>query len=190
MPFYVTDYFGDTTHLNTVEHGAYLLLILHYWQKEGLPSDDEELAIITRLQPREWKKMRPKIARFFGPDWRHKRVDAELARAAERYERRAKAGKAGGNAKSARLATGKQCSSNAARLLAENGSKNVADGKQEASSQLPTHNSHPYGSPGRSDRVLPSQDCGDLRDAHDAAPAEGWDERNPFGADDDGEAAA
>lgn len=182
MPFYVNDYIGDTLHLSTLEHGAYMLLLLHYWQHEGLPESEDELLIITRLQPKEWKKMMPKIARFFTPGWRHKRVDAELVRAADRYERRSQAGKAGGIAKAARLANDKQCSSNAT-------SETVAMRKQSSTNSLPTTTT-----PLRESRTVkpgtPSQDCGDRPAGQALAPVAGWDDYNPFGTDDDGEAAA
>ena len=84
MPFYVADYLGDTRHLSTLEHGAYLLLIFHYWQRGSLPVDDGRLATITGLSAEEWGRCRPTIAEFFGPGWTHRRIDDELAAAVEK----------------------------------------------------------------------------------------------------------
>jgi uncharacterized protein YdaU (DUF1376 family) len=95
MPLYIGDYRADTTHLNAVQHGAYLLLIMHYWQQAGLPDDDEQLARIACMTIAEWRKHRPVIRAFFGEGWRHKRIDQEIERAVEKYRRRAKAGKKG-----------------------------------------------------------------------------------------------
>ena len=33
MSLHVGDYLKDTTHLDATLHGAYLLLIMHYWAK-------------------------------------------------------------------------------------------------------------------------------------------------------------
>lgn len=83
MPLYVADYRADTAHLNAAQHGAYLLLIMHYWSTGGLPADDAPLARIACMTTAEWRKTRPIVAAFFADGWHHKRIDAELARAAE-----------------------------------------------------------------------------------------------------------
>ncbi len=98
MPLYVGDYLADTTHLNAAQHGAYLLLILHYWRKGGLPDDDVQLAQIAAMSPAEWRKHRPVIRSFFDGGWKHGRIEHELAVSADKYERRAAAGRKGGKA--------------------------------------------------------------------------------------------
>lgn len=94
MPLYVADYLGDTGHLSTVEHGAYMLLIMHYWQHGGLPDDEEKLARIVRLRPKEWSNICSTLADLFLPGWRHKRIDAELAKAQQVIDKRRAAGRA------------------------------------------------------------------------------------------------
>ena len=81
MPFYPADYLADTGHLTTQEHGAYFLLILHYWCNSGLPADERKLARIARMTAPEWDTARDTIADFFDADWQHFRIDAELATA-------------------------------------------------------------------------------------------------------------
>lgn len=83
MPLYVADYLADAAHLSTVEHGAYLLLIMTYWQRgEALPDDDRKLARITRMEPRSWLRIKPAISEFFEVSdgkYLHRRVERELA---------------------------------------------------------------------------------------------------------------
>lgn len=113
MPLYVRDYLSDTARLSTLEHGAYLLLIMSYWKDGGIPSDDDDLAYIVGLSMDEWLKIKPRIQRLFKDGWRHKRIDEELAKAEEKYERRANAGRKGGLAKAATeqsTSNAKQCS--------------------------------------------------------------------------------
>jgi uncharacterized protein YdaU (DUF1376 family) len=88
MPLYISDYLGDTRRLKAAQHGAYLLLIMEYWQHGGLPDDDSQLAQIACMDTKEWKRTRPLIERFFEPGWRHKRIDKELTHAAEVIQKR------------------------------------------------------------------------------------------------------
>lgn len=108
MPFYVGDYLRDTGRLTTENHGAYLLLILDYWTSQApLPDDDEQLAAITRLPPARWTKARQVLQGYFDIAdglWRHKRVDAEIAKAKDLSKTRQDAGKRGGKAKANAMA--------------------------------------------------------------------------------------
>jgi uncharacterized protein YdaU (DUF1376 family) len=79
MPFWVGDYLADTRHLSTIEHGAYLLLMMHYWQHDGLPNDDRKLARIAGLSLKQWATYRPTLAEFFDDEWRHGRLQHELS---------------------------------------------------------------------------------------------------------------
>jgi uncharacterized protein YdaU (DUF1376 family) len=83
MRLFVADYQADTMHLSTAEHGAYLLLLMNYWQRgKPLPADDKKLARIAGLGPREWQRVKPVISEFFEigcSEWLHKRVESEIA---------------------------------------------------------------------------------------------------------------
>jgi uncharacterized protein YdaU (DUF1376 family) len=80
MPLYVGDYLGDTGHLTTAQHGAYLLLMMHYWRKCELPDDDRQLCKIAKLPLKTWCEYRATLQDFFYEGWKHKRINAELAR--------------------------------------------------------------------------------------------------------------
>jgi len=88
MPLWVSDYIGDTQHLTTAEHGAYLLLIMAYWQRgKALPADSTRLARIARMTPDEWSRCEDTLREFFtveGDDWRHDRIEDELAKVREK----------------------------------------------------------------------------------------------------------
>jgi uncharacterized protein YdaU (DUF1376 family) len=81
MPLYIADYRADTAHLNAAEHGAYLLLIMHYWSTGGLPDDDRQLARIACMTTWQWRRVRPTIRGFFNDGWEHTRINRELQRA-------------------------------------------------------------------------------------------------------------
>lgn len=83
MPLYIADYLAGTAHLNAAEHGAYLLLIMHYWSKGGLPDSEDAIRRITRMTARQWSQSRDLLKSLFDDDWKHRRIDAELAKAIE-----------------------------------------------------------------------------------------------------------
>jgi uncharacterized protein YdaU (DUF1376 family) len=86
MPLYVADYLADTRRLSTLEHGAYLLLIMDYWQNGSIPDDDRSLARIVGLTAKEWGAVKPAIQTLFYDGWKHKRIDNELRRAEEKSQ--------------------------------------------------------------------------------------------------------
>lgn len=104
MQLYVADYLGDTRHLTTEQHGAYLLLLMTMWRAGGrLPNEDKKLARITGCTPSRWAKIRDDVVEFFtvtGDEITHKRLMFELEKAQEKSIKRAVSGTQGGIAKS------------------------------------------------------------------------------------------
>ncbi|MBN9028884.1 MAG: hypothetical protein BGO05_18600 [Rhizobiales bacterium 63-7] len=94
MPLHIADYLADTGHLTATEHGAYLLMIMHYWQNGRLPANERVIARIAKLSAEQWEDSRDILAMLFGPDWTHKRIDAELSKADEIIEKRRSAAEA------------------------------------------------------------------------------------------------
>ena len=80
MPLYIGDYLAKTSHLTTIQHGAYLLLIMHYWANGSLPGTDAERMAIARMSHDEWAGNCQVLARFFTSSWRHERIDDILER--------------------------------------------------------------------------------------------------------------
>lgn len=101
MPLLVDKYLGDTTHLNTEQHGAYLLLLMAMWKKDGtLSNRDEGLASITRMTPAKWKAAKPVLMEFFtatddGAGITQKRLTEELIRSKAMADKKAEAGSKG-----------------------------------------------------------------------------------------------
>ena len=105
MPLYVGDYLADTRRLTTEHHGAYLLLIMEYWQKgTPLPDDDDQLGQITGLGKR-FKAARATLQQFFKVEdgqWRHGRVEEEQIKANKFVEKSRVNGAKGGRPKEPR----------------------------------------------------------------------------------------
>ena len=88
---FVGDYLRDTMHLTTRQHGAYQLLLMHYYGRgEPLPLSDDAIRTITRENQKEWAVDGPPVMEFFVKSedgWHQKRADKELAKLAVRYKR-------------------------------------------------------------------------------------------------------
>ena len=65
MSFHIGDYKKHTSHLQAAEHGAYLLLIMHYWVMGGLPHDDRRLASIACMTVGQWRKHKATLEPLF-----------------------------------------------------------------------------------------------------------------------------
>jgi uncharacterized protein YdaU (DUF1376 family) len=88
MPLNIGWYYSHTMFLNTLEHGAYMLLICVYWQIGKLPDDDKMLARATRLSLHRWRKIKPTISSLFEPGWKHPYLDELKAKCEAGYARR------------------------------------------------------------------------------------------------------
>lgn len=105
MPLYIGDYKRDTGHLTTLEHGAYFLLIMHYWETGPLPVDISRLARISGLSVKRFVPVWETLRGFFveadakqllSKCYRHKRLDIEIEKAEKLREKRQIAGSIGG----------------------------------------------------------------------------------------------
>jgi uncharacterized protein YdaU (DUF1376 family) len=144
MQLYVADYLGDTRHLTTEQHGAYLLLLMSMWRAGGeLINDPAKLARMTGCTPSRWAKISGDVLEFFDAGdgvLTHGRITVELEKAVEKSIKRADAGSLGGKAKA--LKTHKSNLANASDLLkhsseSEPESEEVSEAKASSPTSLP-----------------------------------------------------
>lgn len=97
FPLYIGDYLADTAELSTEEHGAYLLLLMHYWRNGPLTLDDTRLQNICGLSRHKFSNFKPVfLKKFYEKDGKYfnRRLDREIAKAVEISEKRSEAAKA------------------------------------------------------------------------------------------------
>jgi uncharacterized protein YdaU (DUF1376 family) len=99
LPLWTDAYLGDTTHLTTIEHGAYLLLLMTAWRTRDctLPDDDKLLARFARCTLGQWTRLRPVLEPFFVVEngrWRQSRLTDEASAVRQRKDKAAQAGRA------------------------------------------------------------------------------------------------
>jgi uncharacterized protein YdaU (DUF1376 family) len=96
LQLYVADYLSDTMHLSTEEHGAYILLIMNYWQT-GKPINSKHIKAITKLSNERITDVIETLQHFFNVDvdglWFHKRIEADLEKVRDKSIKSSNAGK-------------------------------------------------------------------------------------------------
>jgi uncharacterized protein YdaU (DUF1376 family) len=88
FPFYLADYVADTGQLSLTEHGAYILLMAHYYNTgKPLPANAPILHRVCRAASDiEQEAVAVVLTAYFKRDgdvYRHNRIDRELAKASE-----------------------------------------------------------------------------------------------------------
>lgn len=70
LPFFTDAYLSDTRHLTTLQHGAYILLLMTAWRSPDckLPNDDKYLARIVGMDKRTWANNREAVMSFWKQD--------------------------------------------------------------------------------------------------------------------------
>lgn len=103
MQLYVSDFLGDTQHLSAEEVGAYLLLLMTMWQRDGkLPMNEKTLSRVARIAPEQWPAVWVSLADFFtveDGEISQERLSEELGKFARKSAARSEAGRRGGHAK-------------------------------------------------------------------------------------------
>ena len=114
------DFHGDTQDMSNAEVGAYMLLLMTYWRVGSLPDDDPSLRRIARADYRQWKRMKPRLQRLFHDGWKHKRMEADLAKLAK-YREHQQANACGKNGTPSTKSVHNGTSSSASRSSARSG---------------------------------------------------------------------
>ena len=117
MPLWTDAYLADTSHLTTIEHGAYLLLLMVAWRSHDkrLPDDDKKLARYARVTAGQWQRLRPVLQEFFKVKdgyWTQGRLTDEAEAVRQHRERQSQAGKASALKRKGRHSTAVQPDAN------------------------------------------------------------------------------
>ncbi len=102
MPLWVADFVGDTLDLDAKEIGAYMLILMTMWGRDGyLPNDEKKLQRVARCG-RDWPRVWASLAHYFTVDddrITQGRLLLELQKVAAKREVNAQHGALGGKAK-------------------------------------------------------------------------------------------
>jgi uncharacterized protein YdaU (DUF1376 family) len=117
-PFYHDLFNRSTAGWAADRVGAYILLLNHQWQNDGIPTDKDELIFIAKCTHETLDKVLLKFSQEKNGKLYNKKMETIRKEQIEKYEKRANAGKQGGAAKYQNL-------SNAKAMLKQNVSKNL-----------------------------------------------------------------
>lgn len=102
MPLWVSDFVGDTLGLDAKEIGAYMLILMTMWGRDGtLPADQAKLKRVARIG-RDWPKVWASISHYFTEEDGmifNKRLSQELLKVNTKRVVNAQSGARGGRAK-------------------------------------------------------------------------------------------
>ena len=92
-------YLADTRHLSTLEHGAYLLLLMEAWRRKdcALPDDDELLSRLSGVPGDTWGHTKKTVMAFWALEdgyWTQKRLLRERRYVTDKRSKAAAAGRA------------------------------------------------------------------------------------------------
>lgn len=103
MPIYIGDYLKDTRHLNTEEHGAYFLILIELWNKNGKTKKIILPRIALKTDKEFFDNIWPQIEEFFLVEESglvtQKRLSLELKSSIKRRKAAKNNGKKGGRPK-------------------------------------------------------------------------------------------
>lgn len=98
MPFYYGDFLKDTMHLSTEEKGAYILMIMHFWQHGIIKNDRKMIKNITQISYKKMEKILPFFQEKNGY-LSHERIEKEKSKALSYKEKQSSNGMAGAMAR-------------------------------------------------------------------------------------------
>lgn len=143
FPFYVNDYLGDTMHLTTEQHGAYVLLLLACFKQGGaIPADEASLAAIAKMALPTWRKHAMVLLPYFircGDKLVQKRMKEEIDRAAAIIEKRRQNGYLGGRPKNQMVSVSFDLASEKGPIAKANGKQTETHARCELSNGRDNH---------------------------------------------------
>lgn len=127
-------YLGDTSHLTTIEHGAYLLLLMTAWRSGdcSLPDDDKMLARFARMNTQQWARVKPIMLTFWKVEngrWRQSRLTDEWGAVKQKREAAAANGKLSALKRKGRHLTERERSDNEASTTTATATATYSDTK-------------------------------------------------------------